>query len=158
MISRLQHVTLLVDALAPARDFYCREFGFTERLVEGLDYPGAFLRINDRQELHLAELPDRPPSFRGHFCLRVSDWSATFYRMKELGILDVRPWGRVRELPDGSMQLYVRDPSGNLVEICSEPEDRASIDPAIFDEELYGGGPFRLAPAEASAERTSADG
>ena len=157
MISRLQHVTLLVDALAPARDFYCREFGFTERQVEGLDYPGAFLRINDHQELHLAELPDRPPSFRGHFCLRVSDWSATFYRMKELGILDVRPWGRMRELPDGSMQLYVRDPSGNLVEICSEPEDRAGIDPTIFDDEHYGGEPFRLLSAGSSAGRTLSD-
>ena len=143
MSTRIQHVTLLVDDLAPTRDFYCHEFGFTERQVEGLDYPGAFLVVNDRQELHLAELPDRPPSFRGHFCLRVADWSATYHRMKALGILDVRPWGRIRELPDGSLQLYVRDPSGNLVEVCSEPEDRAGIDPAIFAEEWYGGQPFR---------------
>lgn len=140
---RLQHVTLIVTDLAPARDFYCREFGLTERKVGGLDYPGAFLIVNDRQELHLAELPDTDPSYRGHFCLRVADWSATFYRMRELGILDTRPWGRVRELPDGSLQLYVRDPSGNLVEICSEPEDRAGIDPAIFAAEVYGGEPFR---------------
>lgn len=63
--------------------------------------------------------------------------------MKDLGILDVRPWGRVRELPDGSMQLYLRDPAGNLVEITSEPEDRAGIDPAILEDELYGGGPYR---------------
>ena len=88
--------------------------------------------MNERQELHLAKLPDIPPSYRGHFCLRVADWSATYYRMKALGVLDTGPWGKLRELPDGSLQLYVRDPSGNLVEVCSEPKDRAGIDPSIF--------------------------
>lgn len=142
-MTRIQHVTLIVDDLPSCRDFYVREFGFTERHVGGLDYPGAFLVVNDNQELHLAELPDRPPSFRGHFCMRVGDFSAVFHRMKELGILDVQPWGRIRELPDGSMQLYIRDPSGNLVEITSEPEDREGIDESIFSDELYGGEPYR---------------
>ena len=142
-MSRIHHVTLMVNDLAAARAFYVREFGFTERKVEGLDYPGAFLIINDGQELHLAELPDGEPSFRGHFCLRVADFSAVFHRMKQLGIIDVQAWGRIRELPGGSLQLYLRDPAGNLVEITSEPEDRAGIDPAIFADELYGGGPYR---------------
>ena len=31
--------------------------------------------------------------------------------MKELGIIDIEPWGNVRQLPDGAMQLFVRDPS-----------------------------------------------
>ena len=142
-MTRIHHVTLIVDDLAAARDFYLREFGFTERGGDDLDYPGAFLIINERQQLHLAELPDTPASFRGHFCLRVPDFSKVFHRMKELGIIDVRPWGRIRELPDGCLQLYVRDPAGNLVEITSEPEDRAGIDPSIFADELYGGGPYR---------------
>ena len=142
-MSRIHHVTLMVGDLAVARDFYLREFGFTERHVDGLDYPGAFLRINNHQELHLAELPDGAPSYRGHFCLRVPDFSATFRRMKELDLIDCAPWGRIRELPDRSLQLYVRDPSGNLVEITSEPADRHRIDAAIFADALYGGEPFR---------------
>ncbi|CAH0999699.1 hypothetical protein LEM8419_00999 [Neolewinella maritima] len=140
---RIQHVTLIVRELAPARDFYVQEFGLRERRVPGLDYPGAFLIVNAQQELHLAELPDTAPSFRGHVCLRVPDFSAVFHRMKALGRLDTSPWGKLRELPDGSLQLYVRDPSGNLVEVCSEPEDRAGIDPQIFADPLYGGQPFR---------------
>ncbi|MGB3801494.1 MAG: VOC family protein [Lewinella sp.] len=142
-MTRIHHVTLIVDDLEVSRDFYVNEFGFSEREVEGLDYPGAFLIINEEQQLHLAELPDVLPTFRGHFCLRVADFSTVFYRMKELGILDIRPWGRIRELPGGSMQLYIRDPAGNLVEITSEPEDREGIDERIFADAMYGGGPYR---------------
>ena len=142
-MTRIHHVTLMVSDLAATRAFYTRELGLTERYVEGLDYPGAFLIVNDRQELHLAQLPDEAPSFRGHFCLRVSDFNAVFHRMKELGVLDTAPWGRIRELPDRSLQLYVRDPSGNLVEITSEPERREEIDPSIFSDALYGGEPYR---------------
>lgn len=140
---RIQHVTLIVDDLTACRSFYCQEFGFTERNVEGLDYPGAFLVINKGQELHLAELPDLRPSFRGHFCLRVENFNETFSRMKTMSVLDITPWGKVRELPGGILQCYARDPSGNLIEITSEPEDRQRIDPAIFDDELYGGQPYR---------------
>ncbi len=144
-MSRIHHITLMVTDLAAAREFYVGELGLTERRVEGLDYPGAFLVVNEAQELHLAQLPDEAPSFRGHFCLRVPDFSVVFHRMKELGVLDTTPWGRIRELPDRSLQLYVRDPSGNLVELTSEPEHRQAIDPSIFADALYGGEPYRFA-------------
>lgn len=148
-MTRIHHVTLLVDDLSACREFYVRQFNFTERAVPGLDYPGAFLIVNDRQELHLAELPDAPRSYRGHFCLRVSDFNGTFRRMRDLGILDTGPWGRMRELPDRTLQFYVRDPAGNLVEICSEPEDRDRIDAAFFADEAYGGEPYRYGSAPA---------
>ena len=157
-MSRIHHVTLMVDDLTAARYFYLREFGFTERRVEGLDYPGAFLRINDAQELHLAQIPDREPSFRGHFCLRVPDFSAVFHRMKALGTLATEPWGKIRELPGGSLQLYVRDPAGNLVEITSEPADRAAIDPVIFEDEYWGGTPFRLGGSPTPSAINPSDG
>ena len=141
---RIHHVTLLVDDLAACRSFYQSYFGMAERNVPGLDYPGAFLTLNDRQELHLAQLPDTPPSFRGHFCLRVRNFDEIFQRMRALDIIDVGPWGRMRELPDGSRQFYVRDPSGNLVEITSEPEDRDKLDPSFFLDDRYGGEPYRF--------------
>ena len=52
-----------------------------------------------------------------------------------MGIIDITPWGRVRRLPDGAMQMFIRDPAGNLVEIVSTKEEE--IDPAIFEDELY---------------------
>ena len=70
--------------------------------------------------------------------MQVDDINALFFRMKVLGIIDIQPWGKVRRLPDGAIQMFVRDPSGNLVELSSDPEDL--IDPKIFEDELYQAG------------------
>ena len=137
---RIHHTTLIVDDIQAAGEFYVEQLGLTVIPREGLDYPYLFLRVNDEQELHLAEFTDAR-SFRGHVCLRLRDWSAAFWRFRDR--LDVTPWGKVRELPGGVMQCYVRDPAGNLVELTSEPEDRSGIDPAIFRDPAYGGQPYR---------------
>jgi hypothetical protein len=36
--------------------------------------------------------------------------------------------------------MFVRDPSGNLVEITSHAKDKDNIDPAIFTDELFKAG------------------
>jgi hypothetical protein len=37
---------------------------------------------------------------------------------KRMGVLDGETFGNaVNELPDGAVQMYLRDPSGNLVEV-----------------------------------------
>ena len=126
---RIHHVTLIVNDLQAAGDFYVKRLGLHVRDPGPIDYPGAFLVINDEQELHLAEFADKPPSFRGHFCLRVANWSDLYRTFRDEGLLDLQPWGKVRELPGGVLQCYVRDPSGNLVELTSRPEDRGRIDP-----------------------------
>lgn len=151
-MTRIQHVTLIVTDLVACREFYEQELGLKARTVDNLDYPGAFLMINDRQELHLAELPDYPISFRGHFCLRVTDFSRLFWRMLHLGVLDTEPWGCIRELPNGSLQLYVRDPSNNLIELNSEPGDRNSIDERILRHPLFTDQPYRYQDNEVPDE------
>ena len=50
-----------------------------------------------------------------------------------------RPWGKVRRLPDGSMQMFVRDPAGNLLEISCAPD--CPIEDRIFEDELSEAGP-----------------
>ena len=67
--------------------------------------------------------------------MQVDDISSLFFRMKALGIIDIQPWGKVRQLPDGAIQMFIRDPSGNLVELSSDPKD--PIDQKIFADELY---------------------
>jgi lactoylglutathione lyase len=57
-----------------------------------------------------------------------------FFRMRELGVIDTAPWGKVRRLPDGAMQMFIRDPSGNLIEISCRPG--TPVDEAIFADEL----------------------
>ena len=141
----LHHVTLIVGNVRAAESFYKEHFGFTSIEKSDLDYGGAFLKINEDQQLHLAQLPDAAASFRGHFCVRVAAFSDLFFRFQSLGLLDTEAWGKVRELDGGVLQFYVRDPSGNLVEVNSYPEHRHAIDSRIFEQPEWGGEPFRWA-------------
>jgi Lactoylglutathione lyase and related lyases len=131
---KINHVTLIVDNLEKAGEFYQQELGLEPLPAFRFDYPVMFFRFNDQQQLHISEWEDRT-SFRGHICVQVDDFSSIFFRMKELNAIDVNPWGKVRKLPDGAMQMFVRDPAGNLVEISSVPG--AETDPRIFEDELY---------------------
>ena len=140
MVCSINHVTLIVDQLEKALDFYQNELKMEVIPAFMVDYPNAFLKIGESQQLHLAEWEDAK-SFRGHVCLVVDDFSHLFWRSKELGIIDTKPWGKVRKLPEGVMQMFIRDPSGNLLEISSVPG--SAIDPAIFDDELYSDGFYR---------------
>ena len=58
-----------------------------------------------------------PPS-HAHFGLEIDEFMPVYRRMKELGALDHVTFGNAMyELPDGGIQMYVRDPAGNLVEL-----------------------------------------
>ena len=133
---KINHVALVVSNLEEACEFYEHELGLEPIPAFLFDYPTAFFKFNEEQQLHLTEWEDTY-SFRGHVCVTVDDINAVFFRMKELGIIDINPWGKVRQLPDGAIQMFVRDPSGNLVEISSDPDDKDKIDPKIFEDELY---------------------
>ena len=131
---KINHVALIVNDLEAACIFYEKELGLEPLPAFLFDYPTAFFKFNDQQQLHLTEWEDAH-SFRGHICVQVDDINALFFRMKVLRIIDIQPWGKVRRLPDGAIQMFVRDPSGNLVELSSDPED--FIDPKVFEDELY---------------------
>lgn len=131
---KINHVTLIVDNLEKAGAFYEQELGLEPLPAFHFDYPVMFFKFNDQQQLHISEWEDRT-SFRGHICVQVDDFNSIFFRMKALNAIDVNPWGKVRKLPDGAMQMFVRDPAGNLVEISSVPG--SEVDPKIFEDELY---------------------
>jgi len=134
-VEEINHITLIVDNLEKAAEFYEKELGMEPIPAFNFDYPVMFYRINDSQQLHLSEWEDAP-SFRGHVALKVNNWNKLFHRFKELGVIDLKPWGHVRQLTDGAMQMFVRDPSGNLLEISSQPGNE-KVDPAILEDELY---------------------
>ena len=132
--TRIQHVNLMVDDLARAVEFYGTALGLEPLPTPDLGFPAQFFKINDMQEIHLNELQDITPE-RAHFCLRVDDFTDQFRRMKALGAIEIRTWGKIRRLPSGVTQMFVRDPSGNLIELSCESDQY--VDPAIFDEEIF---------------------
>ncbi|MEL6593936.1 MAG: VOC family protein [Bacteroidota bacterium] len=132
-IQDINHVTLIVDDLEKNASFYENELGLEPIPAFVFDYPTAFFRINATQQLHLSEWEDKM-SFRGHVCFKVDNFSELFWRFKEQGIIDIKPWGHVRQLTDGAMQMFIRDPAGNLVELSSLGDP---VDEKIFQDELY---------------------
>jgi len=133
----LNHATLIVDDLAKARGFYSGVLGLEEVPAYDFDYPVMFYRLADGRQIHISEWPDAR-SFRGHIAIEVADFSAAFREFKASGIIDPAPWGRVRRLKDGTMQMFVRDPAGNLVEISQRtgrPIDPEVTADALFDPE-----------------------
>jgi hypothetical protein len=46
-----------------------------------------------------------------------------------MGIFDRERGATIRRLPDGSAQMYVRDPAGNLVEL--DHPDAAALDESV---------------------------
>ena len=57
------------------------------------------------------------PAFH-HIGIDVDDFETAYERVQELGIAEQDSFFEdMYELPDGSVQMYLRDPAGNLVEI-----------------------------------------
>jgi catechol 2,3-dioxygenase-like lactoylglutathione lyase family enzyme len=144
----IQHVNVNVDNLDAAIPFYRDVLGLSLEDTPDQGFRCQFFKIGPVQQIHMNEIPDER-QFRGHFCLVVPDFMGVFRRAKARNVIDVAAWGRVRQLPNGKMQMFVRDPSGNLIEIASSNAE--SIDLSVFhDDDLVEPqrGIYRMEPGE----------
>lgn len=129
----LQHVNILVDDLDRAVAFYRDVVGLKLDETPDHDFPSQFFKLANGAQIHMNEFGDTR-AYRAHFCLVVHDFNEAFHRLKQAGAIDIEPWGKVRRLPTGAMQMFARDPAGNLVEIASRPGDVIAED--ILNDEL----------------------
>jgi catechol 2,3-dioxygenase-like lactoylglutathione lyase family enzyme len=68
-------------------------------------------------QLHVFELEDHVPIYQ-HFAVDADDFRAVYEKARALGELDFKTFrNAVNELRDGPVQMYLRDPGGNLVEV-----------------------------------------
>jgi len=143
--AHIQHVNINVDDLPSAVAFYRDVLGLALDPTPDQGFESQFIRINARQQIHMNVITDARP-FRGHFCIEIGDFMGVFRRAKAAGAIDLAPWGRVRALPSGKMQMFVRDPHGNLIEIASASD--SVIEPELFRDELVEPerGVYRMAP------------
>ena len=143
----IQHVNVHVDDLDAAVAFYREVLGLPLDATPDQGFPSQFFRLDGGQQIHMNQIEDAQ-QFRGHFCLVLPDFQGIFHRAKAAGAIDVKPWGKVRRLPSGKMQMFVRDPSGNLIEIASTAEERMT--PALFADPLVEPRPgvYRIPPGD----------
>jgi YD repeat-containing protein len=133
--TRINHVSIVADDLDESARFYEELFGM-ERIPTPI-FAGRvqWLRLGSNQ-LHLFLSDEDPPTQRHHLGIDVADFDAVYAKAKEMGILDVRAFGKpLRSHPTGWVQMYLRDPAGNLVEVdwpdveSLAPETRADVSP-----------------------------
>ena len=109
------HVSIGATDLEESARFYKDFCGMEEVPSPDFSGPVRWLRVGNLQ-LHLF-LDNSPAPQRHHFALDVDDFEAAYTKAEELGVRDGGRYSTVRELPDGAVQMYLRDPAGNLVEI-----------------------------------------
>ncbi len=134
MSNSIHHVNVMVDDLAAATDFYENVLGFDRAPTPDLGFPAQFFAVGHGQELHVNQLTDVRPE-RSHFCVRLDDFDAVFARALERGVFETETWGKARRLPNGVMQAFVRDPSGNLIELSCEADQ--AVDPSIYELDFF---------------------
>jgi catechol 2,3-dioxygenase-like lactoylglutathione lyase family enzyme len=130
--TRINHVSIVANNLEESARFYEQLFGMervpSARFPEGV----LWLKLGE-QQLHLFEIDGNEPTRNHHFGIDVDDFEAVYTRAKELGVLSTDAFGAsLRGHPAGWVQLYLRDPAGNLVEV--DWPDASSLDPAILAE------------------------
>jgi catechol 2,3-dioxygenase-like lactoylglutathione lyase family enzyme len=114
------HVNVSVEDVDSAVEFYETVLGLERIPSINSTVPGAWFRVGDAQ-LHLTERGGSAPTVH-HFAVTVDDFEAVFDRAVERDALDEDTFGSaLYEFPDGAVQLYLRDPSDNLLE-CDWPD------------------------------------
>jgi catechol 2,3-dioxygenase-like lactoylglutathione lyase family enzyme len=143
------HVSIHAPDLEESTRFYQELFGLERVPTPDFGNPVIWLRVGDLQ-LHLFRA-DGPAPERHHIGVDVGeDFQAVYLRVEELGIIDrtMTDGADVRELVSGELQLYVRDPGGNLVEInCRDSSlvDRSVVPLRSIEEERPQVGEARVA-------------
>jgi YD repeat-containing protein len=115
--TRINHVSIVANRLDESARFYEELFGMKRLPTAKFPDPVLWMQLG-AQQLHLFESDEDSPTPRQHVAFDVEDFDAVYAKAKEMGILDTRAFGSpLRSHPAGWVQLYVRDPAGNLLEI-----------------------------------------
>ena len=112
----INHVSLSVVDMEESLRFYTEFLGLERVPGPNFGFRVEWLRAGDLQ-VHLFERDTAAPPYH-HVGFTVGNFQELYVRAEEAGILvHMPPFAEVTELPDGSAQMYVRDPAGNLIEL-----------------------------------------
>jgi len=117
---QLDHVAIHVRDVQRSCRFYETVLKLEQIPRPAFTFPGAWFRLGKTQDLHLIGDRDAPVhshSRGNHYALLVDDldqWEAYF----QAEGIDYTPR---RTRPDGAYQIYVTDPDGHAIELCTPP-------------------------------------
>ena len=123
-VKSIDHVTIVVKDLAASRRFYVDVLGMDEVARPGFAFAGQWFQAGPTLIHTILEFEGSSKAgwtacsnTRGHhFAFLVDDCHVAAKRIEEMGLPFVSP---PKQRPDGAIQLFVNDPDGHLVELCS---------------------------------------
>jgi catechol 2,3-dioxygenase-like lactoylglutathione lyase family enzyme len=122
MVTQINHVSINARNLRESVDFYVDLLGAELVPTPNFGIPVQWLALG-RTQLHLFER-DLQPTSHHHLGITVDDLEPVYRAAERRGAFEHDAFGsHLVELPGDVVQLYVRDPAGNLVEI-----DQAGVD------------------------------
>jgi catechol 2,3-dioxygenase-like lactoylglutathione lyase family enzyme len=125
--SRINHVSVNATDLEQSVDFYVDLLGAERIATPNFGLPVQWLALG-RTQLHLFE-KDLTPTSHHHLGITVDDLEPVYRAAERRDAFDREAFGNhLVELPGDLIQLYVRDPAGNLVEIDHDGADRLPED------------------------------
>jgi catechol 2,3-dioxygenase-like lactoylglutathione lyase family enzyme len=126
-VSRINHVSVNALDLEASAEFYVDLLGAERIPTPNFGIPVLWLALGNTQ-LHLFER-DLMPSSHHHFGVTVDDLEPVYRAADRRGAFDHDTFrNHLVELPGDVVQLYVRDPAGNLLEIDHHGVDRLPED------------------------------
>lgn len=130
--TNLNHVSVCARDLESSIEFYRDFLGLECVPTPNFGFPVQWLRCGPL-EVHLFERPEEAIPRYYHFGVAVDDFTGLYQRARDRDLFDRETFGHhVYELPQGCAQMYVRDPTGNGVEL--DTDDAARIDRSIVTE------------------------
>lgn len=126
-VKHIDHVTLIVKDVQASRDFYVGLLGMRDVPRPAFNFAGAWFQAGATL-IHLIEEHELsgPAGFPGdvllkssrnhHFAFEVDDAYEAARTLKELGVELVDD---AKQRPDGAVQVFITDPDGHVVELCT---------------------------------------
>lgn len=126
-VQHIDHVTLIVRDVNASTDFYVGTLGMKVVDRPAFNFGGAWFQAGATLIHLIEEHPESGPagypvevlkksSRNHHFAFEVEDARAAAAALKELGheLID-----EPKTRPDGAIQMFVADPDGHVVELCT---------------------------------------
>jgi catechol 2,3-dioxygenase-like lactoylglutathione lyase family enzyme/uncharacterized protein YunC (DUF1805 family) len=130
-VKSIDHVTLVVKDLERSRRFYVDVLGMREVPRPAFSFAGSWFQAGATQIHLILEFAGSGPagnllpaqqrtSRTHHFAFVVDDAQAAFAHLQQCEVTLV---SSPKPRPDGYLQVFVTDPDGHVVELCSPPRN-----------------------------------